>query len=598
MGKEDKTINVVFAGHVDHGKSTILGRMLSDAGALPEGKLEKVQRMCERNSKPFEYAFLIDALKDEQAQGITIDSARVFFRTDERDYQIIDAPGHIEFLKNMVTGASRAGSAFLVVDASEGIRENSRRHGFLLSILGIRQISVLVNKMDLVSYDEKSFRDIESEYRQFLSRIDIEPLSFIPVSGIKGVNITRLSGDTSWYSGKTVLEAFRDFTPEDEPCDKPFRMPVQDVYKFTNFGDKRRIISGTVVSGKVRPGDEVIFLPSGKKSRVSSIEGFNVEKFDEAGAGEAAGITLDEQIYVKRGEIAIKKAEGRPSVTSKIKVSLFWLGRMPMTKDKSYIFKLGTARVSARLEKIDRIFDSSDLDNTIERETIEKNTVAECVINLSKPVAFDLVKNIQFTGRFVIVDDYDISGGGITLAALEDEQSWVREKVLLRDYKWEKSMIPYEKRAEKFMQQSAVVFITGERDVGKKKIAKALEEELFEEGRLVYFLGIGNILYGVDADIKGVKDDVREHLRRLAEVAHIMLDAGIIVIITAVELTQENIELMRTAIGTERVKTVWVGGNITTNLDYDINVNEEPASAVTKIKDLLAEEGIIVYDGD
>ena len=204
VNKQD--MNIVIVGHVDRGKSTVIGRLLADTNSLPEGKLEQVKETCRRNSKPFEYAFLLDALKDEQAQGITIDTARCFFQTERRNYIIIDAPGHIEFLKNMITGASRAEAALLVIDASEGIQENSRRHGYMLSMLGIKQVCVLVNKMDLIGYSEKPFRRIEKQYRRFLKKVDVEPLCFIPISAREGDNVANHSGKMPWYRGKNVLE--------------------------------------------------------------------------------------------------------------------------------------------------------------------------------------------------------------------------------------------------------------------------------------------------------------------------------------------------------------------------------------------------------
>jgi len=301
---ETEHMNIVIVGHVDHGKSTIVGRLLADTGSLPEGKLEQVRMNCERNSKPFEYAFLIDALKDEQSQGITIDSARVFFKTGKRKYTIIDAPGHIEFLKNMVTGASRAEAALLVIDAEEGVRENSRRHGTMLSMLGIQQVVVLVNKMDLVGYRKKVYDEIVKEYSRFLQELRIQPLSYIPVSGREGDTIAAIGSAMPWYKGATVLDVLDTFQKEELPTAKPFRMPVQDVYKFTRFGDSRRIAAGTVVTGSVKVGDEVVFYPSGKKGRVKSIEAFQAPERREVGAGCATGLTLEEQIYITRGELA------------------------------------------------------------------------------------------------------------------------------------------------------------------------------------------------------------------------------------------------------------------------------------------------------
>ena len=265
-------MDIVAVGHVDHGKSTVIGRLMADTGSLPDGKLEQVKNMCKVNARPFEYAFLLDALKNEQAQGITIDTARCFFNTPQRHYIIHDAPGHVEFLKNMITGASRAQAALLVIDAHEGVRENSKRHGYILSMLGIRQISVLVNKMDLLDWDQATFEAIVAEYADFLGRLGVHPTSFIPISARDGDNIVARAAAAPWYDGPTVLEQVEDFKQLDDDLDRPFRMPLQDVYKFTEALDDRRIFVGTIETGRVRPGDDVVFLPSGKRSTVKTIE--------------------------------------------------------------------------------------------------------------------------------------------------------------------------------------------------------------------------------------------------------------------------------------------------------------------------------------
>lgn len=589
-------MNIVIAGHVDHGKSTIVGRLLADTHSLPEGKLEQVKMTCQRNSKPFEYAFLIDALKDEQAQGITIDSARVFFKTKKRDYIIIDAPGHIEFLKNMVTGASRAEAALLVIDAHEGVQENSRRHGYMLSMLGIKQIAILVNKMDLVAYEREVFERISEEYSDFLSHLNMDYACYVPVSGQGGDNIATPSDHMRWYHQETVLEILDRFRKERPPLDKPFRMPVQDVYKFTSNGDNRRIVAGTIQTGSVRPGDEIIFYPSGKKSRVKSIEGFNKPPQDKAIAGYATGITLNEHIYITRGEIATKTNEMRPKVASRLRASLFWLGKDPMTFNKDYLLKVGTARIPMRLEEIHQVMDASDLRLIEKRERIERHDVAECTLRLRAATAFDLAEDMATTSRFVIVDRYEICGGGMIQKELEDQQTWLRDKVLLRNIKWEQSIISQEQREEKYNQRSTIILITGEKDSGKKPIAKRLEASLFADGKIVYFLGIGNVLYGVDADIKGKEDHRKEHLRRLAEVAHILLDAGVILIVTAIELTQEDLELIKTTIHPDKIETIWVGKRVTTDIMYDLKIPtiEDPEAAIQEIIAMLQGKGIVL----
>ena len=587
-------MNIVIVGHVDHGKSTVIGRLLADTHSLPEGKLEQIRAQCELNSKPFEYAFLLDALKDEQAQGITIDAARVFFKSAVRPYLILDAPGHIEFLKNMITGAARAEAALLVIDAAEGVQENSRRHGYMVSMLGVRQLAVVVNKMDLVGWDRAVYERIVREYGAFLEQVGIRPSGFIPVSGRGGDNIADRSANLLWYDGPTVLDALDAFHSEPAPVNQPFRMPVQDVYKFTKQGDDRRIVSGTVDAGSMKVGDQVIFFPSGKRSRVKTIEGFNQATQTRVEAGQAVGFTLQEQIYITRGEVATLEHEPRPQASTRLRVSLFWLGKEPMVKRKEYLLKLGTARVTARIEEVLRVMDASTLDTAEQRSAVQRHDVAECILKLDRAIACDLAADIPTTSRFVIVDDFEIRGGGIVREALPDRQAGVRDRVLLRNYKWEPSIIQPERRAEKYNQKAALILVTGEHDTDRKGVAKALEGKLFEDGKVVYFLGIGSVLYGVDADIERKPENRLEHMRRLAEVANLMLDAGMILVVAAAELTQDDLEVIKTAVPPDWIETIWAGDTITTDLVVDLHL---PGGAipesVDQLKAHLQDKGII-----
>jgi|tagenome__1003787_1003787.scaffolds.fasta_scaffold20984089_3 bifunctional enzyme CysN/CysC len=586
-------MNIVIVGHVDHGKSTVIGRLLADTHSLPEGKLEQVRAQCELNSKPFEYAFLLDALKDEQAQGITIDAARVFFKSRQREYLILDAPGHIEFLKNMITGAARAEAALLVIDAAEGVQENSRRHGYMMSLLGIRQLAVVVNKMDLVDWDRGVFQGIVKDYGAFLNQVGIEPACFIPVSARGGDNIAERSEHLPWHQGPTVLEALDAFRSAPAPVERAFRMPVQDVYKFTKQGDDRRIVAGTIDSGTLNVGDSVIFYPSGKKSRVKSIEAFNRPPQTQVSAGMAVGFTLQEQIYITRGEMATIESQPRPQMSTRLRVSLFWLGKEPMIKRKEYLLKLGTARVVCRVEEILRVMDASTLDAS-QKNAIQRHDVAECVLKLDRAIACDLAEDVAATSRFVVVDDFEIRGGGIVREALPDRQSAVRDRVLLRNYKWEPSFIQPERRAEKYNQKAALILVTGEDEAERKSVAKGLEGKLFEDGKVVYFLGIGNVLYGVDADIGRKQENRLEHMRRLGEVANLMLDAGIILIVAAAELTQEDLEVIKTAVQPDWIETVWAGDIITTDLACDLHLpGGAIPEAVDSLKSHLQDKGII-----
>jgi bifunctional enzyme CysN/CysC len=416
-------LHLVISGHVDHGKSTVVGRLLADTGSLPDGKLDQVRALCERTSKPFEYAFLLDALRDERAQGITIDAARVFFKTAARHYVILDAPGHIEFLKNMITGAARAEAALLVIDAHEGIQENSRRHATMLSMLGIRQIAVVVNKMDLAGYAQATFDAVVAEFGAFLQKLGTTARAWIPVAARHGANIAARSAEMPWYSGATVLETLDRFEPDAPPRDRPFRMPVQDVYKFTNFGDDRRIVAGTVDSGQAEAGDELVFYPSGKRARLHAVEGFAAPARSGIAAGDAVGFTVVPQIYTSRGEIAARADQPPMHVTTRLRVNLFWLGRAPMTLRKDYGFRLGTARVPMRLEAIHRVIDASDLAEAAERAAVERHEVAECTLKLQRAIACDRAADLAITGRFVVIDDFDIRGGGIVIQPLPDSGS-------------------------------------------------------------------------------------------------------------------------------------------------------------------------------
>lgn len=576
-------MNIVIVGHVDHGKSTVIGRLLADTNSLPLGKLEQIKEMCRRNSKPFEYAFLLDALKDERAQGITIDIARCFFKTEKRKYIILDAPGHIEFLKNMITGASRAEAALLVIDAHEGIRENSRRHGYILSMLGINQVSVLVNKLDLVNYSEEIYDSIVKDYTEFLAAAGVTPISFIPVSAAMGDNIAKRSENMPWYSGLTVLSQLDAFSEEPPLDDLPFRMPVQDVYKFTSSGDERRIIAGTVESGTLKVGDGIMFYPSGKKTTVASIEEFNRPKRTAVSSGFSTGITMTEQIYVKRGDLAVKTDEKPPVTASRIDVSLFWLGREPFCDNRRYYLKTGSAKVPMRLEKITYVLNASTLEKTV-KPSVEKNEVAQCTLALERPVAFDISSDLASTGRFVIVDKYEISGGGIITGTPDDGK--IAKDVARRNFKWEHGGVSLTERMERFGQKPLVIMITGRKNSDRKTVARALEKSLFASGKAVYYLGIGNVLYGVDADIKTGRSEDRderdEHIRRLAETANILTDAGLIVILTASEIDEDDVYLMQTVLG-EKIFTVRIGDAYDKEPAFDLAVDENDEKATEMI---------------
>ncbi len=539
---QKEQMNIVVVGHVDHGKSTVIGRLMADTGSLPQGKLEQVKKTCENNARPFEYAFLLDALKDEQAQGITIDTCRCFFKTKLRDYIIIDAPGHVEFLKNMVTGAARAEAALLVIDANEGIQENSRRHGYMLSMLGINQIVVLVNKMDLVNYDICVFDRIREDYSAFLGEIGVRPIDFIPICAREGENIV---SHASWYQGKTVLEHIDAFVKERESEKKPFRFPLQDVYKFTANNDDRRICAGTIESGSIKLGDPVVFYPSGKTSRCKTIENFNRPPASEASYGQSVGFTLHDELYIRPGELMVKADEAPPHFGNRFRANLFWMGKAPMLKNKRYKLKLAAARSHVVLSDIIKVLDASELTASTTKTQVDRHDVAECILETAKPIAFDLTSDIESTGRFVIVDNYEIAGGGIILEQVSDNRSTLKDHIEHREASWERSSITSSERELVYSHKAKFVVITGGTEDLCKSVGTTLERRLFNERYKTYYLGLANIDYGLDSDVLDLFDRKEERIRRLGELARIMTDSGQIFITTVSEADEHELELLR-----------------------------------------------------
>lgn len=561
MKKED--MNIVIVGHVDHGKSTLMGRLLADTDSLPEGKLEQVKETCRRNAKPFEYAFLLDALKDEQAQGITIDTARCFFKTEKRDYIILDAPGHIEFLKNMITGASRAEAALLMIDAKEGVQENSRRHAYMLSMLGIHQIAVVINKMDLVDYSQDVYEKVKKEYLEFLKQIHIEPKFVLPVSSFMGENIVKKSDKMPWYQGDCVLEVLDHFECEKPHEHQAFRMPVQDVYKFTGNGDDRRIVAGTVETGKIHPGDEVVFYPSGKRSHVKNIEVFHAETPKEAVPGMATGFTLKEQIYIKRGELMCIAGQQEPKKGTRIQANLFWLGRENLVTGKSYILKIGSEKVRMKVESILRVIDSSNLNSQETKDYVGKNEVAQCVLKTDRPIAYDVVKDNAGTSRFVIVDDYEIAGGGIVTDQLPETPA-KNENVV-----WHDGKVSKQETQAVLGQSGLVVWFTGLSGAGKSTIAVEVEKQLTERKKACYRLDGDNLRFGINSDLGFTDEDRQENVRRIAEVAALFQDAGMITLVSCISPFREKRQFARERVPEGRFLEVYVKADINTCMDRD-----------------------------
>ena len=413
MGQD--ALRIVFVGHVDHGKSTLVGRLLAETESVTPQRIKVVEEICNEKGMKFEYAFLLDALEEEQDQGITIDVSQVLFKSKKRSYRIIDAPGHKEFLKNMISGASTADAAILLIDAEEGLREQSKRHATILSLLGIKTILVVINKMDLVDYKQEVFDDIRKKYSEHLATLKITPRAFVPLAAYHAENLVSKSSKMPWYDGPNFLELLDSLEAHPVPVDQPLRFPLQDVYKF----DKQRILAGRVESGRVSAGDELLFLPSRNTGVVKSVEKWNSPKQNSALAGESIGIVLEDQIFVERGEVAC--VASRPAnVSNRLLANIFWMGNAHLEKGARCILKLTTQEVECVVESILKVINSSTLEELSKKShEVAKNEVAEIVFVTKKPVAFDLFEDIPETGRFVIVHDRQVNGGGIILKKVE-----------------------------------------------------------------------------------------------------------------------------------------------------------------------------------
>lgn len=406
MNKE--TLKFVMVGHVDHGKSTLIGRLLFDTNSLQEGKIEEIKNLCESLGKELEFGYVMDHLEEERDQGITIDTAQTFFSTQKRDYVIIDAPGHVEFLKNMISGASHAEAAVLIVDVEEGVKEQTKRHAYILGMLGLSQVIVVINKMDLAGYDPDKFNNLKNDLMGFLTNLNIKPSYVIPISAKKGDLIVNRTKNMNWYTGPTFLEALGTFKPKENAKNKPLRFVVQDVYSFD-----KRIIVGRVESGIIKKGDRIKVLPSGEETSVKSIEEF-LKDTNEAQAGKSTGITTEDKLFIDRGDVIVHISD-LPAITNRIKANIFWMDRIPFKKGENLRFRCATQDVNCEIEKIIKVINSSTLELiTEDASEIKNREVANVVIRTDKPVVVENFNRMEELGRFVLGREDTCAGGIIT----------------------------------------------------------------------------------------------------------------------------------------------------------------------------------------
>ena len=529
-------VRVVIVGHVDHGKSTLIGRLLHETGSLPDGKLEQLKAVAKRRGMPFEWAFLLDALQTERDQGITIDTSQIRFRTPTRDVVLIDAPGHTEFLRNMITGASQADAALLIVDALEGVREQTRRHGYLLQLLGVHQVVVVINKMDRIEYDQVRFDAIRTELTDHLESLGLTPSAIIPISARHGDGVARRSEQTAWYEGPTVLEIFERFKTARSADQLPLRFPVQAIYKF----DDRRIIAGRVETGRIEVGQTITITPSGKHAKVRAIEAWPVPDESNvplsARAGQSIGVTLDQEIFLQRGDVI--SAAAAPKAATALRARVFWLHETPLETGTALTVRIGTAEARATISATPKAIDPGALE-TSGHDAIAQNHVGEIQLTLATPLAADTYEASPQTGRVVLDLDGRIAGGGLILstetAAVESQRPKGTANIVPVDF-----AVSADERAQRFGHRGAVIWFTGLPASGKSTLARALERHVFERGGAPILLDGDTVRSGLNSDLRFSAQDRAENVRRLAEVAAHLSRSGTIAIVAAVSPSTED----------------------------------------------------------
>jgi bifunctional enzyme CysN/CysC len=514
-------LRFITCGSVDDGKSTLIGRLLFESKMIFEDQLAALEddskRMGTRGGD-IDFALLVDGLAAEREQGITIDVAYRFFSTERRKFIVADTPGHEQYTRNMVTGASTADLAVILIDARKGVLQQTRRHSYLVSLLGIREIVVAVNKMDLVGYSQDVFARIEREYREFAAQINLDALTFVPVCAVAGDNVTGPSERMRWYRGAAVLEHLETVALPDKTPGAAFRMPVQWV---SRPNPEFRGFAGLIASGTVRPGDALLALPSGRRSTVARIV---------TGEGDAAvavaqqsvTLTLTDEIDVSRGDV-LAAAEDPPAVSNQFEATIIWMHDEPLLQGRAYLMKVGTKTVTATISPIKYRVNV----NTLERLAAKKldlNDIGICGLELSSAIAFEPYRDSRALGGFILIDRVSNTtvGAGLLHFALRRSQN----------VHWQALDVNKHARAQSSHQKPCILWFTGFSGAGKSTIANLIEKRLHADGRKTYLLDGDNVRHGLNKDLGFTDQDRVENIRRVAEVARLMVDAGLIVLVS------------------------------------------------------------------
>lgn len=548
-----ETLRVIIVGHVDHGKSTLIGKLLSDLNQIQEEKINDIKQICKTRGLKFEWAFLLDALKTERDQGITIDTTQIFFKSDIRNYVFIDAPGHKEFLKNMITGATSAQLAILIIDGQEGIQEQTKRHVYLLSLLGIKNVIVVINKMDLINYDKNKFADLETQITRYLKSINIKIMAIIPVSAWNGDNIVRKKS-LRWYGGKTLLEVLDQFKDKAVNHLKPLRFVVQDIYKI----DEKRILVGRVESGKLKKKSEYVISPSNTKVSIKSFQIWPKSIKDEYVSGECIGLELNEKIFVEKGNI-ISEITKPPSLVNIFEARIFWFSNQRLQINKKYKIKINTTDYDITFSKIKKIINIDDLTEK-KNDDVQKNNVADVLIESESILCLDNFELVNNTGKFSLIDQFEVVGGGVVKSASKsdstDSNLNINENVKSEDF-----FVNEIDRILKVGHRPGILWLTGLSGSGKSTIAKEVEKKLFLKGYNIFSLDGDNLRHGLNRDLDFMPESRVENIRRTAEVASLFVSAGFIVLISLISPYKRDRKKAR-AIRPEAFKEIFIKASI------------------------------------
>jgi bifunctional enzyme CysN/CysC len=515
-------LRFLTCGSVDDGKSTLIGRLLYDSALVYEDQMRSAEHDSRRSNgsrgAPLDLALLVDGLEAEREQKITIDVAYRYFSTPRRKFIVADTPGHVQYTRNMATGASNCDFAVLLVDARNGVLTQTRRHACILSLLGITQVAVAINKMDLVDFDQARFETIAEEFRAFAHDLGFEQVTAVPISALKGDNVIAPSAHMRWYHGPTLLAHLETVDVSRAEKERPFRLPVQYVNRpHLDF----RGYAGTVASGRVAPGDEVVIHPSGRRGHVARLITADGD-LEAAVKGDAVTLTFAEEVDVSRGDI-VASIDGEPSVADQMAAKIVWFDEEPMLPGRAYTLKCGCQTTTATVLNLKYKLNVDNLDH-VAAKTLELNEVGSCNLSTNKPLVFDSYAENSDTGSFILIDRFT----NATVAAGMIEFGLRRAT----NIQWQELSINKAARAGLKEQKPCVLWFTGLSGAGKSTIANMLEKRLHTLGRHTYLLDGDNIRHGLNKDLGFTDADRVENIRRVAEAARLFVDAGLIVMVS------------------------------------------------------------------